>query len=104
MTSTPASAPANGLRVGVLGGGQLGRMLGLAGIPLGFQFLFLDPAGDACAEAVGGLLQARFEDEAAARDLARRVDLATFDFENIPESTARAFETVCPLFPGSMGI
>jgi len=95
------ATPGGELRVGVLGGGQLGRMLGLAGIPLGFRFLFLDPAADACAGATGGLLEARFDDEAAARDLARQVDLATFDFENVPEATAQACEEICPLFPAS---
>ncbi len=86
-------------RVGVLGGGQLGRMLGLAGIPLGLDFVFLDPASDACAGAAGELLQAEFSDAPAARKLAERVDVATFDFENVPESTARALEEVCPLYP-----
>jgi 5-(carboxyamino)imidazole ribonucleotide synthase len=96
--------PANGLRIGVLGGGQLGRMLGLAGVPLGFRCLFLDPAADACAAAAGEVLQAAFDDEAAALALARRVDVTTFDFENVPESSARAVETVCPLYPGSKAL
>ena len=85
--------------IGVLGGGQLGRMLGLAGIPLGFRFVFLDPAADACAGATGELLQAGFADAAAARELAGLVDVATFDFENVPESTASALQEICPLYP-----
>lgn len=101
MNPADEGRPANGLRVGVLGGGQLGRMLGLAGIPLGFRFLFLDPAADACAAAAGELLQAAFDDETAALTLARQVDVATFDFENVPASSARAVESVCPLYPGS---
>jgi 5-(carboxyamino)imidazole ribonucleotide synthase len=101
LSSARADRPANGLRIGVLGGGQLGRMLGLAGIPLGFRFLFLDPAADACAAAAGELLQAAFDDDGAALLLARQVDVATFDFENVPESSARAVESVCPLHPGS---
>jgi len=100
MGESTASAPPGAVRVGVLGGGQLGRMLGLAGIPLGFRFLFLDPAADACAGVTGGLLEAGFDDEEAARRLARQVDLATFDFENVPQATAEAFEEICPLFPG----
>jgi len=87
--------------VGILGGGQLGRMLGLAGIPLGFDFLFLDPAADACARATGDLLRAPFDDVDAVRKLARGVDLATFDFENVPAPSARALEDICPLYPGS---
>jgi len=86
-------------RVGILGGGQLGRMLGLAGIPLGLRFVFLDPSADACAGVAGALLQAEFSDVRAARELAGLVDVATFDFENVPESTARALQETCPLYP-----
>jgi 5-(carboxyamino)imidazole ribonucleotide synthase len=102
LTGGPSSPVS---RIGVLGGGQLGRMLALAGIPLGFRFVFLDPAPDACAATVGKLLQAGFSDEKAARNLAEKVDVATFDFENVPESTARAFQEICPLYPepGALG-
>jgi 5-(carboxyamino)imidazole ribonucleotide synthase len=75
-------------------------MLGLAGIPLAFDFVFLDPAADACAGATGELLQADFSDAEAARRLAGRVDVATFDFENVPEATAQALQKICPLYPG----
>lgn len=98
---TPANRPgASPLRkVGVLGGGQLGRMLGLAGIPLGMEFVFLDPSSDACAKAVGELVQAGFSDEQAARELSSRVDVVTFDFENVPAATARALQKNCNVFP-----
>jgi 5-(carboxyamino)imidazole ribonucleotide synthase len=85
--------------VGVVGGGQLGRMLGLAGIPLGLRFVFLDPAPDACAAATGTLLQAAFDDRQGVLDLARQVDVATFDFENVPESSARAMADITPFYP-----
>lgn len=88
-------------KLGILGGGQLGRMMGLAGIPLGLEFLFLDPAADACAGAVGSLVHAGFDDEAAARQMAGRVDAVTFDFENVPESTAKSVETLVSLHPAS---
>ena len=88
-------------RIGILGGGQLARMMGLAGIPLGFRFVVLDPGADACAGVAGELLQAGFDDEDAARRLAAAVDVATFDFENVPDSTAQALEEVCPLYPAS---
>ena len=91
--------------LGVLGGGQLGRMMGLAGIPLGLGFRFLDPGADACAGATGALEQAAFDDAVAARAMAGRVDAMTFDFENVPDSTARAVEEHCPLYPppGALG-
>ena len=99
MNHQAGQAPSPAQRIGVLGGGQLGRMLGLAGIPLGMSFVFLDPAPDACAAASGELLQAGFSDTGAARDLAALVDVATFDFENVPETTARALMEICPLYP-----
>jgi len=101
MKSGPLLSPTGGLRIGILGGGQLGRMLGLAGIPLGFRFLFLDAAPDACAAVTGDLLEAGFDDREAALELGRQVDVATFDFENVPESSARALSELCPLYPGS---
>ena len=88
-------------RIGILGGGQLGQMMALAGIPLGFEFLFLDPGASACAGVAGKLLQADFSDTEAACEMAETVDVATFDFENVPDSTAQAVEELCPLYPAS---
>jgi 5-(carboxyamino)imidazole ribonucleotide synthase len=87
-------------KVGILGGGQLARMMALAGIPLGLEFRFLDPSADACASSLGNLLQAEFADAAAAAELGLSVDVATFDFENVPATTARALLQHCPLYPG----
>jgi 5-(carboxyamino)imidazole ribonucleotide synthase len=74
-------------------------MMGLAGIPLGLEFTFLDPSPDACAGAVGALFQADFSDTDAFRRLAGSVDVATFDFENVPESSARALLEIKPVYP-----
>lgn len=97
-SSTEALLP-SGSRVGIFGGGQLGRMMGLAGIPLGLEFTFLDPSPDACAGAVGTLFQADFSDSDAFRRLADSVDVATFDFENVPASSARALQEIKPVYP-----
>ncbi len=93
-----------GARVGIFGAGQLGRMMGLAGIPLGLEFTFLDPSPDACAGAVGTLVQADFSDTDAFRRLAGRVDVATFDFENVPESSARAVQEIKPVYPSPQAL
>lgn len=100
-SQTAASGRMPVRRVGVLGGGQLGRMMALAGIPLGLEFRFLDPARDACAGVTGAVLQAGFDDAAAARAWSADIDVATFDFENVPAATARALEEVKPLYPAS---
>ena len=70
------------MRVGVVGGGQLGRMLGLAGIPLGHTFTFLDPNESAGARAVGAHIVAGYDDRDALRELASVSDVITFEFEN----------------------
>jgi len=75
--------------LGILGGGQLARMLALAGAPLGVRFLIVDNAPDACAGQVAPLLTADWRDFAALEKFATQIDVATFDFENVPADTAQ---------------
>lgn len=74
--------------VGMLGGGQLARMLALAGTPLGLRFRCLDPAADAVAGHVSELIVGAYDDPAALARLARGVRLVTFEFENVPATAA----------------
>jgi 5-(carboxyamino)imidazole ribonucleotide synthase len=74
--------------IGILGGGQLARMLALAGAPLGQRFLVVDSVADACASQVAPLLVADWRDFDALEGFAKRIDVATFDFENVPAETA----------------
>ena len=85
--------------IGILGGGQLGRMLAQAGRPMGLEFIFLDPAEDACAAELGDHIHAGWDDKAALTELGERSDLVTFDFENVPESSASLIESLCPVYP-----
>jgi len=80
--------------VGVIGGGQLGRMLGLAGIPLGLQFRFLDPSPDAPAASVGELVIGRYDDDRLLRRLADGADVVTYEFENVPAAAAASVGAV----------
>ena len=75
--------------LGVLGGGQLARMLALAAAPLGVKTLVVDGSADACAGQVAPLVVADWTDYAALDKFAARVDAVTFDFENVPAETAR---------------
>jgi 5-(carboxyamino)imidazole ribonucleotide synthase len=72
------------MTVGIVGAGQLGRMLALAGYPLGLDFLCLDPAADAPAGRVAPLLHGAFTDRRLLGRLARRCEVVTFDWENVP--------------------
>lgn len=74
--------------VACIGGGQLGRMLGLAGLPLGLRFRFLDPARDACAASVGELVVGAYDDPALLARLADGADVVTYEFENVPVHAA----------------
>jgi 5-(carboxyamino)imidazole ribonucleotide synthase len=85
--------------IGVLGGGQLGRMLALAGIPLGLRFRFLDPSGDAPARECGELVVGEYDDAGALERFTRGLDAATFEFENVPAGAAAAVAARVPLHP-----
>jgi 5-(carboxyamino)imidazole ribonucleotide synthase len=88
----------------MLGGGQLGRMLGLAGIPLGTGFRFLDPSPDAPAAAVGQLVVGALDDEAALAEVARGADVVTYEWEGVPASAARFLGHTHPVHPGSRSL
>lgn len=85
--------------VGILGGGQLARMMALAGAPLGLRFLVLDSAADACAGQFAPMVVGDYTDQAALAEFASRVDVATFDFENVPAESARWLTERVPVFP-----
>lgn len=87
------------LRIGIVGGGQLARMLALSGYPLGLEFIFLCPSADACAAPLGEHLCADFEDKAALQRLAANVDRLTYEFENVPPGTLEFFRGKLPVYP-----
>lgn len=80
-----------GSTVGVLGSGQLGRMLAIAARRMGYRVHTLSPEHDTPTGQVADReVQASYEDLDAVRDFARLVDVVTFEFENVPAATARA--------------
>ena len=80
--------------VGVIGGGQLGRMLALAGIPLGLSFRFLDPSPDAPAAEVGELIVGAYDDAELLDRLADGAVAVTYEFENVPVAAAEQVAAV----------
>ena len=85
--------------VGILGGGQLARMLALSGAPLGLRFRVLDTVADACAGQFAPLIVGDYRDEAALTQFAAQIDVATFDFENVPAESAQWLSDRVPVFP-----
>ncbi|ADH86204.1 5-(carboxyamino)imidazole ribonucleotide synthase [Desulfurivibrio alkaliphilus] len=86
-------------KVGIIGAGQLGRMLALAGYPLGLQFAMLDPNPAACGGQVAPLTVASFDDRQALAELAQKVDLVTFEFENVPVDALEFLAGRVEVFP-----
>jgi 5-(carboxyamino)imidazole ribonucleotide synthase len=85
--------------IGVLGAGQLGRMLALAGYPLGLRFRFLDsdphaPAGQLAEQILGD-----FDDLACLSRLLPGLELVTYEFENVPVALAQTLERRVPVYP-----
>lgn len=87
------------MTVGIVGAGQLGRMLALAGYPLGLDFLFLDPVREAPAGQVAPQICGEFTDATLLAKLARETEVLTFDWENISVEALRqlpAGTRICP--------
>lgn len=87
------------MKLGILGGGQLGRMLALAAHPLGITSTVLDPGADPCAAAVAGHVRGEFDDHQALYELVKRSDVVTYEFENVPVESARWLAERVPVFP-----
>jgi 5-(carboxyamino)imidazole ribonucleotide synthase len=90
--------------VGILGGGQLARMLTLAAAPLGIKTLVVDGSADACGGQVAPLVVAGWSDYAALEAFAAQVDVVTFDFENVPAETARWLAERVAVYPSPQAL
>jgi len=90
-----------GAVIGILGGGQLGRMLSVAAGRLGFQtHIYCPTAASPAMQLAAFSTEAAYEDIARVTDFAKHCDVVTYEFENIPETTAKAAMDIGPLHPG----
>ena len=90
------------MKLGILGGGQLGRYIAESAKTLGIGTAVLDPAADCpAAKAADELITADVKDAKAAVELARRCDVVTLEWELIPSQVLRQVEAVKPLHPGA---
>lgn len=85
--------------IGLLGGGQLGRMLAQAGLPLGIRCRFLDPSADAVARAVGELITADYDDAQAQQRFAEGCAALSWEFENVSLPAVTALSELAPMYP-----
>ena len=90
-----------GSTIGILGGGQLGRMTALAAARLGYKTIVYAPDDDSVAAEIATLyVQGDYDDRLALEWFGERVDVITYEFENVPEATVAACETMKPVRPG----
>ncbi|HNP35178.1 MAG TPA: 5-(carboxyamino)imidazole ribonucleotide synthase [Woeseiaceae bacterium] len=87
------------MRIGIIGAGQLGQMLGEAAQDLGHQCHFLDPADKPPAASAGKVLRAAFDDVGALAQLAAQSDVITYEFENVAVDALRKLATTLPVYP-----
>ncbi|KQT52141.1 MULTISPECIES: 5-(carboxyamino)imidazole ribonucleotide synthase [unclassified Aureimonas] len=89
-----------GATIGIVGGGQLARMLASAAARLGYRTLILDPdAACPAAQLANETIVARYDDVTALADLAERSAVVTYEFENVPVDPIRTVEAKTPVFP-----
>lgn len=87
------------MRIGIIGAGQLGQMLGFAANELGFECQFIDPSQDPPAARYGKVLQSAFDDPVALAALANACDVITYEFENVPVSALHSIKGIAPVYP-----
>lgn len=87
------------MRIGIIGAGQLGQMLGFAARDLGAECRFLDPSVSPPARVCGEVIQRPFDDASALNELAEACDVITYEFENVPVSALRQIEGKVPIYP-----
>jgi 5-(carboxyamino)imidazole ribonucleotide synthase len=87
------------MHVGIMGAGQLGRMLALAGIPLGMRFTFFSTEPNDAAAQVGDVMVGAYDDAEALERFARAVDVVTYEFENVSVDAAERIAAISPVWP-----
>lgn len=87
------------MRIGIIGAGQLGQMLGFAARSLDVDVRFVDPSDHPPAAVCGKVIQSAFDDAVALMALADTCNVITYEFENIPVSALQHIEGIVPIYP-----
>jgi 5-(carboxyamino)imidazole ribonucleotide synthase len=94
-----------GSTIGMLGGGQLGRMFTIAARSMGYEVIVLDPDTDSPAGKLAtDHICANYSDQTALDYMAKTCDVVTTEFENVPASTLEALAASCPVRPGAQAV
>ena len=92
------------MTIGILGGGQLGYMLALAGYPLGLHFRFLDPSPEAPVGRIANRVTADFSDQQALEKFSHGLEVVTYEFENVPVTAANFLAERVPVYPPAVAL
>ena len=92
------------MTIGILGGGQLGYMLALAGYPLGLHFRFLDPSPEAPVGRIANRVTADFNDQQALDKFSHGLEVVTYEFENVPVTAAKFLAERVPVYPPAVAL
>jgi 5-(carboxyamino)imidazole ribonucleotide synthase len=92
------------MTIGILGGGQLGYMLALAGYPLGLHFRFLDPSPEAPVGRIANRVTADFNDHHALEKFSHGLEVVTYEFENVPVAAAQFLAERVPVYPPTVAL
>ncbi len=87
------------MRIGIIGAGQLGQMLGFAAAEIGLDCEFLDPSDSPPAADCGHVIRAPFDSHTALETLAANCDIVTYEFENVPVGALAAIDGQLPIYP-----
>ena len=90
--------------IGILGGGQLGYMLALAGYPLGLHFRFLDPSPEAPVGRIANRVTSDYQDEQALEKFSHGLEVVTYEFENVPVDAAKFLAERVPVYPPAIAL
>lgn len=94
-----AIRPGKTMRIGIIGAGQLGQMLGFAARNLNAECRYLDPSENPPAAVCGKVIQSSFDDAVALVALADTCDVITYEFENVPVSALQHIDGIVPVYP-----
>lgn len=92
------------MKIGILGGGQLARMLALSAYPLGHNFVMLDPTEGVCAAPMTDQITTDYDNQTGLSQLADQVDVVTYEFENVPMESAAFLQEKLAVHPGPQAL
>src|SRR3989338_4991976 len=92
------------MKVGILGGGQLSRMLALAGLPMGIEFHFYESRAESCVDRLGTVFHGSYDDHESLQAFAQDVDVITYENENIPGDTLAFLNEKTAVWPDQQAL